>query len=136
VNHILKTFRVFTASIIQNPNGMPPMNIIKIENPGYYCSSFTPPGDHSSIMASGSYSEYIRTLNNIVSTVDTTLIRSKRRFRNVFTFCFRGRKPFNRYLFSRRFERDVYAASNVGKIALPRRRFTASATTRVCVIVA
>ncbi|XP_025199574.1 nuclear factor 1 X-type isoform X5 [Melanaphis sacchari] len=44
------------ASIIQNPNGMPPMNIIKIENPGYYCSSFTPPGDHSSIMASGSYS--------------------------------------------------------------------------------
>ncbi|XP_025418335.1 nuclear factor 1 X-type isoform X5 [Sipha flava] len=44
------------ASIIQNPNGMPPMNIIKIENPGYYCSSFTPPSDHSSIMASGSYS--------------------------------------------------------------------------------
>lgn len=59
--HIFKHKNVFsfTASIIQNPNGMPPMNIIKIENPGYYCSSFTPPGDHSSIMASGSYSEYI-----------------------------------------------------------------------------
>ncbi|XP_050531234.1 nuclear factor 1 X-type isoform X3 [Daktulosphaira vitifoliae] len=49
-------WRLSKASIIQNPNGMPPMNIIKIENPGYYCSSFTPPGDHSSIMASGSYS--------------------------------------------------------------------------------
>lgn len=61
-----KIIRIFSvvASIIQNPNGMPPMNIIKIENPGYYCSSFTPPGDHSSIMASGSYSEYNITLQH------------------------------------------------------------------------
>ncbi|KAG8316205.1 hypothetical protein J6590_057402 [Homalodisca vitripennis] len=44
-------------SIVHNPNGMqPPINVIKIENPGYYCSSYTPPApDHSTMMASGAY---------------------------------------------------------------------------------
>uniref|UniRef100_A0A8D8T0X8 Nuclear factor 1 X-type n=1 Tax=Cacopsylla melanoneura TaxID=428564 RepID=A0A8D8T0X8_9HEMI len=48
-----------TASIVHNPNSLnqPPVNVIKIENPGYYCSSYTPPGpDHTTMMTSGSYS--------------------------------------------------------------------------------
>lgn len=36
----------------------PPINVIKIENPGYYCSSYTPPApDHSTMMTSGAYSK-------------------------------------------------------------------------------
>lgn len=50
-----------TASIVHNPNGMqpPPINVIKIESPSYYCSSYTPPAtDHSTtIMTSGAYSK-------------------------------------------------------------------------------
>jgi hypothetical protein len=48
------------ASIMQGPNGMqPPVNAIKIENPGYYCNSYTPPApDHTSMMATGAYSKY------------------------------------------------------------------------------
>lgn len=49
------------ASIVHNPNSLnqPPVNVIKIENPGYYCSSYTPPApDHTAMMTSGSYSEY------------------------------------------------------------------------------
>ncbi|XP_046682146.1 nuclear factor 1 X-type-like isoform X3 [Homalodisca vitripennis] len=51
-------WRLSKASIVHNPNGMqPPINVIKIENPGYYCSSYTPPApDHSTMMASGAYS--------------------------------------------------------------------------------
>lgn len=51
-----------TASIVQNPNGMQtPLNVIKIENPGYYCSSYTPPvSDHTAMMPpSTAYSEFI-----------------------------------------------------------------------------
>ncbi|XP_021922791.1 nuclear factor 1 A-type isoform X4 [Zootermopsis nevadensis] len=46
------------ASIMQSPNGLqPPVNTIKLENPGYYCSSYTPPApEHTSMMASGAYS--------------------------------------------------------------------------------
>ncbi|XP_023722005.1 nuclear factor 1 A-type isoform X7 [Cryptotermes secundus] len=46
------------ASIMQGPNGMqPPVNTIKLENPGYYCNSYTPPApEHTSMMASGAYS--------------------------------------------------------------------------------
>uniref|UniRef100_A0A0K8SRG4 Nuclear factor 1 n=1 Tax=Lygus hesperus TaxID=30085 RepID=A0A0K8SRG4_LYGHE len=46
------------ASIVQNCNGMqPPINVIKIENPGYYCSSYTPPGqDHTTMIPSAQYS--------------------------------------------------------------------------------
>jgi nuclear factor I len=45
---------------MQGPNGMqPPVNTIKLENPGYYCNSYTPPApEHSSMMASGAYSKY------------------------------------------------------------------------------
>ncbi|XP_075219088.1 nuclear factor I isoform X2 [Lycorma delicatula] len=52
-------WRLSKASIVHNPNGMqPPINVIKIESPSYYCSSYTPPAtDHSaSMMASGAYS--------------------------------------------------------------------------------
>lgn len=52
---------LFAASIVQNPNGMQaPLNVIKIENPGYYCNSYTPPvSDHTSMMPpSSGYSEY------------------------------------------------------------------------------
>ncbi|VVC45827.1 Hypothetical protein CINCED_3A011419 [Cinara cedri] len=70
-------WRLSKASIIQNPNGMPPMNIIKIENPGYYCSSFTPPGDHSSIMASGSYSPM--TIQRTQSPLNEPRIKRMRR---------------------------------------------------------
>jgi len=51
-------WRLSKASIVHNPNGMqPPINVIKIENPGYYCSSYTPPApDHSTMMTSGAYS--------------------------------------------------------------------------------
>ncbi|PNF43931.1 hypothetical protein B7P43_G02815 [Cryptotermes secundus] len=43
---------------MQGPNGMqPPVNTIKLENPGYYCNSYTPPApEHTSMMASGAYS--------------------------------------------------------------------------------
>uniref|UniRef100_A0A1B6BYV1 Nuclear factor 1 n=1 Tax=Clastoptera arizonana TaxID=38151 RepID=A0A1B6BYV1_9HEMI len=46
-------WRLSKASIVHNPNGMqPPINVIKIENPGYYCSSYTPPAaDHTNMMA-------------------------------------------------------------------------------------
>jgi hypothetical protein len=38
----------------------PPVNTIKLENPGYYCNSYTPPApEHSSMMASGAYSKYM-----------------------------------------------------------------------------
>jgi nuclear factor I len=52
---------IISASIMQGPNGMqPPVNTIKLENPGYYCNSYTPPApEHSSMMASGAYSEYL-----------------------------------------------------------------------------
>jgi hypothetical protein len=52
---------IISASIMQGPNGMqPPVNTIKLENPGYYCNSYTPPApEHTSMMASGAYSEYI-----------------------------------------------------------------------------
>ncbi|XKL65791.1 hypothetical protein PGB90_009211 [Kerria lacca] len=45
-------WRLSKASIVQNPNGMQtPLNVIKIENPGYYCSSYTPPvSDHTVMM--------------------------------------------------------------------------------------
>jgi len=45
---------------MQGPNGMqPPVNTIKLENPGYYCNSYTPPApEHSSMMTSGAYSKY------------------------------------------------------------------------------
>ncbi|KAK7582150.1 hypothetical protein V9T40_013595 [Parthenolecanium corni] len=45
-------WRLSKASIVQNPNGMQtPLNVIKIENPGYYCSSYTPPvSDHTAMM--------------------------------------------------------------------------------------
>ncbi|XP_022185840.1 nuclear factor 1 C-type isoform X3 [Nilaparvata lugens] len=51
-------WRLSKASIVHNPNGMqPPINVIKIESPSYYCSSYTPPAtDHTSMMASGAYS--------------------------------------------------------------------------------
>uniref|UniRef100_A0A8D8X2D3 Nuclear factor 1 n=1 Tax=Cacopsylla melanoneura TaxID=428564 RepID=A0A8D8X2D3_9HEMI len=52
-------WRLSKASIVHNPNSLnqPPVNVIKIENPGYYCSSYTPPGpDHTTMMTSGSYS--------------------------------------------------------------------------------
>ncbi|XP_073999769.1 nuclear factor I isoform X2 [Rhodnius prolixus] len=50
-------WRLSKASIVQNCNGMqPPLNVIKIENPGYYCNSYTPPGqDHSSMISSAQY---------------------------------------------------------------------------------
>ncbi|GLG98917.1 Uncharacterized protein GBIM_05477 [Gryllus bimaculatus] len=43
---------------MQGPNGMqPPVNAIKLENPSYYCNSYTPPAtDHTAMMASGAYS--------------------------------------------------------------------------------
>jgi hypothetical protein len=52
---------IISASIMQGPNGMqPPVNTIKLENPGYYCNSYTPPApEHTSMMASGAYSEYM-----------------------------------------------------------------------------
>ncbi|XP_065220450.1 nuclear factor 1 X-type isoform X10 [Planococcus citri] len=45
-------WRLSKASIVQNPNGMQaPLNVIKIENPGYYCNSYTPPvSDHTAMM--------------------------------------------------------------------------------------
>ncbi|XP_021922795.1 nuclear factor 1 X-type isoform X8 [Zootermopsis nevadensis] len=51
-------WRLAKASIMQSPNGLqPPVNTIKLENPGYYCSSYTPPApEHTSMMASGAYS--------------------------------------------------------------------------------
>ncbi|XP_023722351.1 nuclear factor 1 X-type isoform X11 [Cryptotermes secundus] len=51
-------WRLSKASIMQGPNGMqPPVNTIKLENPGYYCNSYTPPApEHTSMMASGAYS--------------------------------------------------------------------------------
>jgi len=51
---------IVSASIMQGPNGMqPPVNTIKLENPGYYCNSYTPPApEHSSMMTSGAYSKY------------------------------------------------------------------------------
>nr|CAD7392253.1 unnamed protein product [Timema cristinae] len=47
------------ASIMQGPNGMqPPVNAIKLENPSYYCNSYTPPApEHTPMMASGAYSK-------------------------------------------------------------------------------
>nr|CAD7446291.1 unnamed protein product [Timema bartmani] len=49
----------FEASIMQGPNGMqPPVNAIKLENPSYYCNSYTPPApEHTPMMASGAYSK-------------------------------------------------------------------------------
>ncbi|XP_049846304.1 nuclear factor 1 X-type isoform X11 [Schistocerca gregaria] len=46
------------ASIMQGPNGMqPPVSAIKLENPNYYCNSYTPPAsDHTSMMPTGAYS--------------------------------------------------------------------------------
>lgn len=46
------------ASIIHGPNGVaPPVGSIKMENPGYYCSSYTPPGpDHTPLMTTVAYS--------------------------------------------------------------------------------
>ncbi|BES90693.1 Mesencephalic astrocyte-derived neurotrophic factor homolog [Nesidiocoris tenuis] len=51
-------WRLSKASIVQNCNGMqPPINVIKIENPGYYCSSYTPPSqDHTTMIPSAQYS--------------------------------------------------------------------------------
>ncbi|KAK7790619.1 hypothetical protein R5R35_005602 [Gryllus longicercus] len=51
-------WRLSKASIMQGPNGMqPPVNAIKLENPSYYCNSYTPPAtDHTAMMASGAYS--------------------------------------------------------------------------------
>ncbi|XP_063219947.1 nuclear factor 1 X-type isoform X5 [Bacillus rossius redtenbacheri] len=51
-------WRLSKASIMQGSNGMqPPVNVIKLENPGYYCNSYTPPApDHSAMMTSGTYS--------------------------------------------------------------------------------
>ncbi|XP_069694233.1 nuclear factor 1 X-type isoform X6 [Periplaneta americana] len=51
-------WRLSKASIMQGPNGMqPPVNTIKLENPGYYCNSYTPPApEHATMMASGAYS--------------------------------------------------------------------------------
>ncbi|XP_014250410.1 nuclear factor 1 C-type isoform X1 [Cimex lectularius] len=51
-------WRLSKASIVQNCNGMqPPINVIKIENPGYYCNSYTPPGqDHAAMIPSAQYS--------------------------------------------------------------------------------
>ncbi|KAL1129924.1 hypothetical protein AAG570_012868, partial [Ranatra chinensis] len=50
-------WRLSKASIVHNPNGMqPPINVIKIENPSYYCSSYTPPAqDHSTMLTAGAY---------------------------------------------------------------------------------
>ncbi|XP_024082392.1 nuclear factor 1 B-type isoform X6 [Cimex lectularius] len=50
-------WRLSKASIVQNCNGMqPPINVIKIENPGYYCNSYTPPGqDHAAMIPSAQY---------------------------------------------------------------------------------
>nr|CAD7395087.1 unnamed protein product [Timema poppensis] len=47
------------SSIMQGPNGMqPPVNAIKLENPSYYCNSYTPPApEHTPMMASGAYSK-------------------------------------------------------------------------------
>ncbi|CAG2053179.1 unnamed protein product [Timema podura] len=47
------------TSIMQGPNGMqPPVNAIKLENPSYYCNSYTPPApEHTPMMASGAYSK-------------------------------------------------------------------------------
>ncbi|XP_066997225.1 nuclear factor 1 X-type isoform X2 [Anabrus simplex] len=51
-------WRLSKASIMLGPNGMqPPVNVIKLENPSYYCNSYTPPAtDHAAMMASGAYS--------------------------------------------------------------------------------
>ncbi|KAK6620148.1 hypothetical protein RUM44_006548 [Polyplax serrata] len=51
-------WRLSKASIISSVNGVQPtLNTIKIENPGYYCSSYTPPAtDHSSLLTGGTYS--------------------------------------------------------------------------------
>nr|XP_018914767.1 PREDICTED: nuclear factor 1 X-type isoform X3 [Bemisia tabaci] len=51
-------WRLSKASIVHNPNGMQPaINVIKIENPGYYCNSYTPPApDHTTLMTPGGYS--------------------------------------------------------------------------------
>lgn len=48
-----------SASIVQSCNGMqPPINVIKIENPSYYCNSYTPPApDHTSMLSSAQYSK-------------------------------------------------------------------------------
>ncbi|KDR17984.1 hypothetical protein L798_07165, partial [Zootermopsis nevadensis] len=53
-------WRLAKASIMQSPNGLqPPVNTIKLENPGYYCSSYTPPApEHTSMMASGAYTSF------------------------------------------------------------------------------
>ncbi|XP_049846305.1 nuclear factor 1 X-type isoform X12 [Schistocerca gregaria] len=50
--------RGMKASIMQGPNGMqPPVSAIKLENPNYYCNSYTPPAsDHTSMMPTGAYS--------------------------------------------------------------------------------
>nr|CAD7256150.1 unnamed protein product [Timema shepardi] len=52
-------WRLSKASIMQGPNGMqPPVNAIKLENPSYYCNSYTPPApEHTPMMASGAYSK-------------------------------------------------------------------------------
>ncbi|XP_014274090.1 nuclear factor 1 X-type isoform X4 [Halyomorpha halys] len=51
-------WRLSKASIVQSCNGMqPPINVIKIENPSYYCNSYTPPAsDHTSMLSSAQYS--------------------------------------------------------------------------------
>lgn len=51
-------WRLSKASIIHGPNGMaPPVSSIKMENPGYYCSSYTPPApDHAPLMTTVAYS--------------------------------------------------------------------------------
>jgi hypothetical protein len=56
---LLSILLVVSASIMQGPNGLqPPVNTIKLENPGYYCNSYTPPApEHTSMMASGAYSK-------------------------------------------------------------------------------
>ena len=50
---------------MQGTNGLQPtVNTIKLENPNYYCNSYTPPAsDHAAMMTSGSYSKYSNSIN-------------------------------------------------------------------------
>ena len=52
----------YSASIMAGGSHMQSgFNSIKLENPGYYCNSYTPPGapDHHAMLASSGYSKFI-----------------------------------------------------------------------------
>ena len=51
-------------------------NSIKLENPGYYCNSYTPPGpaDHHAMIPASGYSKFIYVIYLLVQSVQKILL--------------------------------------------------------------